>query len=251
MRTRRIKKLTPAQRKVLQLLAEGQVMSIDRCNLPSVGKRNIAPQTRYFLTKNKLVTRIDKRRSVQTTGNGYILTERGREALSRSAVPRRRGPGTLRMKDKKCPGCDVIKSTEDFVTIHGFSNPRGKYCKTCFLNHQREHAISLMEGRDFCLYCGKKVEKVYDWTADGKCSRTYLHLDHMDPIARGGEDAQYNSVYCCAACNQKKGDNLFTVWLQKLKPEYRELSRKVYVEKHGREPEQFNGSSSAIALRLS
>ena len=136
------------------------------------------------------------------------------------------------------------------MTIYGFSNPRGKYCKSCFLIRQREHVISLMEGRDFCLYCGEKIEKVYDWTPEGKSSRMYLHLDHMDPISLGGEDSERNTVYCCVHCNLKKGNMLFATWLEKLKPEYRELSRKVYVEQHGRKPEEFAPLSSGIVISI-
>jgi len=250
MSNKRLKKLTPSQREILQLLAEGQVMSIDKYNLPSIGLRNITPQTRYFLTNNRFVTRINPKKSVQTKGNGYIITERGRKVLLQSPIPKRRGTSNIRMKEKKCPGCEVIKSINDFVTIFGFLNPRGKFCKTCFLNHQLEHAISLMEGRYFCLYCGKKVEKVHDWTAEGKPLHIYLHLDHMDPISRGGEDTKHNTVYCCVACNLKKKDKLFTDWLKELKPECRDLSRKVYVAKHGRKPEDFKPSSNEIVFSI-
>ena len=154
------------------------------------------------------------------------------------------------MYEKKCPGCEQVKTIEDFVTVYGFTNPRGKYCRTCFLNRQREHAISLMEGRDFCLYCGKRIEKAYDWTPEGKSSRTYLHLDHMDPISMGGDDTEKNTVYCCVPCNIKKKNKLFTTWLEELKPNCRDLSRKVYVDKHGREPEEFEPSSNKIVLSI-
>lgn len=110
--------------------------------------------------------------------------------------------------------------------------------------------MSLMDGRDFCLYCGKKIEKAYDWTIEGRPSRTYLHLDHMDPLSRGGKDAKCNSVYCCVTCNIKKRDKLFSDWLNELMPKYRRLSRSVYTAKHRREPEEFTPSASEIVVTI-
>lgn len=128
---------------------------------------------------------------------------------------------------------------EEFVDIYGFQNPRGKYCSECFVAHQRDHAISLLDGRDFCLYCGKKVEKAYDWTPEGNSARTYLNCDHMNPLALGGEHSERNTIYCCVSCNLKKGNRPFTEWLLMLSPECRELSRNIYFEKHGYQPEEF------------
>jgi 5-methylcytosine-specific restriction endonuclease McrA len=105
-----------------------------------------------------------------------------------------------------------------------------------------------MGGRNFCLYCGVKIEKAYDWTAEGNSAHTYLHLDHMDPISLGGEGSERNTVYCCVSCNLKKGDKLFTKWPGELKPKYRELSRRVYIEKHGKKPEEFEPSANEIVI---
>lgn len=145
----------------------------------------------------------------------------------------------LLIKLKNCPGCSQAKPLEEFVTIYGFKNAKGKFCRSCFIEHQRKHAMSLLEGRDFCLYCGIKIEKAYDWTPDGKSAKTYIHLDHMDPVSLGGENTENNTVCCCVMCNLKKNNKLFIDWLAELKPEYRELSRKIYIEKHNIEPEKF------------
>ena len=155
-----------------------------------------------------------------------------------------------RRKDKNCPGCGLIQDIGAFVTIYGVKNPRGKYCKNCFKDHQREHAMSLMDGRAFCLYCGTTIEKAYDWTPEGKSARTYLHLDHMDPISLGGDDSDMNTVYCCVACNHKKGNKLFTDWLAELKPEYREIARNIYTEKHHREPEVFRPINHEFTITI-
>ncbi len=244
------RKLIRVQQEVLQLLNEGQVMVIDKNNMATILNQNIAPQTRYFLTKKRYVTRKDNSKPVETKGNGYIITERGRKALATNNPTKKQSNYTSKKKEKNCLGCRTVKPIKDFVTIYGFSNPRGKYCKSCFLEKQRKHAISLMEGRDFCLYCGVKIEKAYDWTAEGKSDHTYLHLDHMDPISLGGEYSERNTVYCCVSCNIKKGDKLFIEWLEELEPKYRELSRNIYVKKHGKKPEEFEPSANKTMIRI-
>ena len=243
-------KLTKAQREVLQLLENGEVMTVDRYNMASIGERNIAQQTRYFLSYNRLVSRKDKTSSVESSGNGFIITDKGRMLLAASPRPKKRDFSKILEKEKICPGCGLITSIGEFVTIYGVKNPRGKYCQSCFKEHQRQHAISLMDGRDFCLYCSTQIYKAYDWTPDGKSERTYLQLDHMDPLSLGGEDSENNTVYCCTACNLKKGDKPFVQWLDELKPECREISRKIYVEKHKREPETFEPSSNEIVVTI-
>ncbi|MDK1030200.1 MAG: HNH endonuclease signature motif containing protein [Anaerolineae bacterium] len=243
-------KLTKIQREVLELLENGAVMTIDCYNMPSIGDRNLSPQTRYFLTDKRLVTRKDKTKSVETKGNGFVITDKGRNVLSKNPSPKKRKVSRILKKEKTCPDCKWIKSIDDFVTIYGVKNPRGKYCQECFDKHQREHAISLMEGRDFCLYCGNKIKKAYDWTPEGNSERTYLHLDHMDPVSLGGEDSERNAVYCCVSCNLKKGNKLYSDWLNELKPECRDISREIYIQKHGREPEGFRPSENVIVLAV-
>jgi hypothetical protein len=152
--------------------------------------------------------------------------------------------------EKTCLGCLQVKPIEEFVTIYGFKNPRGKYCHDCFLTHEHNHAVSLLEGRNFCLYCGKKIEKAYDWTPEGNSAKNYLNRDHMDPVALGGEDSQHNTVFCCVSCNLKKVNRPFTEWLQMLSPEYRELSRKIYAEKHAHQPEDFTPSVNRLIITV-
>ena len=243
-------KLTKIQREVLELLNDGAMMVIDVHNMPSIGDRVLSPQTRYSLTEKRLITRMDKSKSVESKGNGFVITEKGRRVLNVNPPPRKRKANTVHKKDKTCPECKQHKPITEFVTIYGFKNPRGKYCKTCFELHQKQHAMSLMEGRDYCLYCGRKIEKAYDWTSEGNSERTYLHRDHMDPISLGGEDSERNTVYCCVECNLKKGNKLFSDWLMELKPECREISQSIYIQKHGRVPEEFKPADNNIVLMI-
>jgi len=42
------------------------------------------------------------------------------------------------------------------------------------------------------------------------CGRTAEHVDHIQPIARGGSDQRANVQALCAACNLRKGDDPLT-----------------------------------------
>lgn len=238
-------KLTKVQREVLELLESGAVMVIDSYNMPSIKGRNLSPQTRYTLTEKRLVSRKDKSKPVDAKGNGFIITEKGRRVLANNPPPKARKASNIIKKEKTCPECKLVKPIDDFVSIYGVKNPRGKYCKSCFELHQQQHAISLMEGRDYCLYCGRKIEKAYDWTLEGKSEKTYLHLDHMDPLSLGGEDSETNTVYCCVECNLQKGNKPYSEWLMELTPDCREVARSIYIKKHGRAPEDYKPSHNA------
>jgi len=235
---------------VMELLNNGAVMVIDSFNMPSIDGRNLSPQTRYSLTEKRLVTRKDKTKSVESNGNGFVITKKGRGVLSDNPPPKKRKASRIIKDEKTCPECKLIKPINEFVTVYGVRNPRGKYCETCFELHQRQHAMSLMDGRGFCLYCGGKIEKAYDWTPDGKSEQTYLHRDHMDPLSLGGEDSENNTVYCCVACNLQKGNKPYTEWLMELKPSCREISLEIYIQKHGRTPGEFKPSDHNIILTV-
>jgi len=74
-------KLTKLQREILELLRDGPMITIDRYNMAFLGDRPIQPQTRYFLTDKRLVTRKDKAKNVETKGNGYVISPKGLAAL--------------------------------------------------------------------------------------------------------------------------------------------------------------------------
>ena len=110
-----------------------------------------------------------------------------------------------------------------------------------------------MDGRETCLYCGTIVPRARDYDEKGKVTKTYLHMDHMDPVSLGGydpytydldlegftEDTQRNTVYCCAACNLRKKDMLFSDWLLLIPEENRQLATDTYRQRNGRGPEDF------------
>ena len=156
-------------------------------------------------------------------------------------------------KTKTCKGCDTQLPKGDFVSRFGFTNPRGHLCKNCWNEKQQDEVRDLMDGRDACLYCGVSQQKVRDYDENGNVTKTYLHMDHMEPIARGGydpytydmeindftDDTTRNTVYCCTDCNLRKSDLPFVEWLDKIPEIHRGFARKVYRERNGIEPEEF------------
>lgn len=75
-------KLTKLQREVLEALKSGALITLDEHNMPSLGGRALQPQTRYFFTENRLITRADKTRSVEAKGNGFTISAKGLALLA-------------------------------------------------------------------------------------------------------------------------------------------------------------------------
>ncbi len=81
MAAKKIIKLTKIQAEILEELDRGEMIVIDSMNMASMGEKSISPQTRYFMTDNRLVTRKDKTKAATTSGNGYVITEKGKKIL--------------------------------------------------------------------------------------------------------------------------------------------------------------------------
>ena len=170
-------------------------------------------------------------------------------------------------KLKVCRKCKNSLPLEVFVDSAGSTNPRGAYCKACHvvrLEEWRRSALTeeashipklqivygtwwkhyaipedflqtLLDERDYCPYCHTKFSEVIP-TKFNPCQ---THLDHMDPLDRGGEHSIRNTVYCCGPCNIKKGNIKFSDWLKKLPPDICKSAEQIYIEKHGHRPEEF------------
>lgn len=156
-----------------------------------------------------------------------------------------------------CRRCNKVLPTENFVDTSGSKNPKGHYCNSCYVErieewrqaalaeemsyiqklkiaygeYWRHYALpedfynTLLNERDCCPYCGVKFGEV----ETTKFIESPFHIDHMDPLYRGGEHSIRNAMICCGPCNIKKGRLRFQRWLEKLKPEYRKLSREIYI----------------------
>jgi len=173
----------------------------------------------------------------------------------------------MKKKEKICPHCKKTLPYQDFVTTCGTQSNSGRYCQSCHLEREekekqerlreKEELIeklqivygqywkhyaapedfwdSLQQERDFCPYCRTKFIDVKPC----KFNDTSMHLDHMDPLDKGGEHSIRNTVNCCGPCNIKKGRLPFKKWLEKLEPESQKVAREIYTEKHGHPPEDF------------
>ena len=75
-------KLTKLQVEVLIALKAGQLLTVDKQNMPWLGGRALQPQTRYFLTENRLITKQDAARSVEVAGNGFTVSKKGLTVLA-------------------------------------------------------------------------------------------------------------------------------------------------------------------------
>ncbi len=106
---------------------------------------------------------------------------------------------------------------------------------------------TLFSERERCPYCDGPLGMA-PGSAEGEVDRA--HLDHMDPLSRGGDESVRNAVYACRPCNMAKGNRLFVDWLARLSEERRASVRAIYVDKHSHDPEQFVAGPRQLRLLL-
>jgi len=251
MKEKNFKRLTKIQMEIMDLLTQNKIMTIDRMNMAAIEERDVASNTRYFMTDNNFVTRKDKTKTITTKGNGYVISEKGLRVLELNRSIKRRSASKILLKEKKCPKCKIIKSIETFVDVSGIKNPRGKYCSECHIENNYESLRKTMDGRDYCLYCGTEIIEVSHLMGEPLTKWKDIHLDHMNPLSLGGQDNDKNTVYCCANCNLNKGSKLFMDWLKCLDEKYRRISRDVYIKKHKRSPEEFKPAQNEFTITFS
>jgi len=73
-------KVTNLQHAVLVKLHKGSVITVDSLNRPFLDDQPLSPQTKYYLTSNRLVTRVDKTK-LFSSSNGYTISEEGLKVL--------------------------------------------------------------------------------------------------------------------------------------------------------------------------
>ena len=170
----------------------------------------------------------------------------------------------MQSSKKRCEGCNTTKPKTEFVSRFGFKSPRGQLCHACWAAKQKYEAVALMDGRESCLYCGVVIPMVRDYDKQGKVTKTYLHMDHMDPVSRGGydpftydlelggftEDTSRNCVYCCSNCNLQKSDMLYVEWLEVIPVENRQLALQIYIERNGASPEEFVPQDNELSVEI-
>lgn len=109
---------------------------------------------------------------------------------------------------------------------------------------------TLFAERSSCPYCSGLLELPTAQVLQPGSALLWPHIDHMDPLARGGEESVRNAVYACAKCNLAKGSRLFVDWLSTLPQPNQELAREIYSTKHGHPPEAFKSGSKRLRMTL-
>ena len=76
------------------------MITVDRQNMPWLGDRMLQPASRYFLTDNGLITRLDKSRPVEATENGFVISEKGLFVLAQQRPHSKTKPESTIKPDK-------------------------------------------------------------------------------------------------------------------------------------------------------
>jgi len=109
---------------------------------------------------------------------------------------------------------------------------------------------TLWAERAHCPYCAKPLGARPSPAEHDSRTAVTAHIDHMDPLTRGGEESIRNAVYACGRCNSAKGNRLFVDWLTHLREPHRTSAREIYSEKHGHAPEAYTAGRRLPRLTL-
>lgn len=100
-----------------------------------------------------------------------------------------------------------------------------------------------------CPYCSAPLQIAADLGVQD-LKDSVRHIDHMDPLSRGGEESFRNAICVCAKCNMTKGRRLFADWLVTLPEPNQATARAIYMQKLGRAPEEFQPGPKQVRLAL-
>lgn len=113
-----------------------------------------------------------------------------------------------------------------------------------------EFPATLYVERSNCPYCDEPLGTLACLMPEASSGSQSAHLDHMDPLSRGGEDSIRNALYACKDCNLSKGRRLFVGWMGVLDTAHRQLARNIYEDMHGHAPEVFEPGRKQPRLTL-
>lgn len=129
---------------------------------------------------------------------------------------------------KVCRLCGRRKAVSDFLA--GKAQKPSSACASCRRNKQRQHVRSYYArlspdkrhevthkrraeayGVDHVAYSRTAILKRWGY-ACAYCGAHATHLDHVDPLSKGGGDIEANIVPACASCNLSKGAKTLAEW---------------------------------------
>ena len=149
-----------------------------------------------------------------------------------------------------------IESDDSFTQMLADEAAKVRKLKILFGSWWRHYAVpyefpaTLYAADAACPYCGGPLGPLPALGLDSEADSQSAHMDHMDPLSRGGEDSLRNAIYVCRDCNLAKGRQLFIDWLEKLAPAHQERARRLYEEKHGHRPGAFVPGQKQARLTL-
>lgn len=154
---------------------------------------------------------------------------------------------------RQCTACQCL--AEGFYTDSGVPEPNADLCSSCHIAYandklrrsiaeetSKRQKLEILFGewwphytprwelrytlyfeRRHCPYCGEELGPCDAVGASASFPfENHAHIDHMDPLTRGGQDAWRNAVYCCGRCNLAKRNLPFVKWLSTLDATRRE-----------------------------
>lgn len=135
---------------------------------------------------------------------------------------------------RACRLCGRGKPADQFVTSKG---KQSSACATCRRKKQQQHIKNyyrrLPPDKRHTLTHKRRAESYgvehaeYSRTAIlarwghrcAYCSAPASHLDHVEPLSKGGTDTESNIVPACARCNLSKGAKTLAEWSETFAPE--------------------------------
>jgi 5-methylcytosine-specific restriction endonuclease McrA len=135
---------------------------------------------------------------------------------------------------KECRLCGRERPASEFV------NSKNKPSSTCTpcrkklaAKHRRNYYAKLPPDKRHTLTHKRRAEDygvehvAYSRTeifkrwhnACAYCGSWATHLDHVEPLSRGGADVESNMVPACAPCNLSKGAKTLAEWTETFGPE--------------------------------
>jgi 5-methylcytosine-specific restriction endonuclease McrA len=138
--------------------------------------------------------------------------------------------GAREVNGKECRLCGRVKPATDFLA--GKAKRPSSTCAECrgklAVQHRRKFYAGLSADKRHTLTQRKRAEEY--GTAHEEYSRTGIlarwafrcaycdsraeHLDHVQPLSKGGDDKESNMLPACAACNLSKGAKTLAEWAE-------------------------------------
>jgi hypothetical protein len=176
MAEREVKKLTQVQTEILESLRDSGMLTVDRQNMAWLGDRVLQPATRYFLTNNGLITRLDKSRPVEAAGNGFVISKKGLLLLSQDG-PNKKTNRDSAIKAEKLEGMvslptekqlafakDLTIDVPSDATSEDVSDLISARTEKDKPANERHRSIAKLYGVRFTRFTGKRqlFERIFD-----------------------------------------------------------------------------------------